>query len=205
MNPLDESDAAGNITDEYIFFGSERIACRKSTGEVNYYFADHLGTARVVTGAMGTVLDDSDFYPFGGERTGVLAASEQQVLTRLKLEGLSAKQLAKLEGSTSEEAVHHRSYRIMARLRKAASRLRSKPTDRFRHFSGWMDCFRQVSVNTTRLLAGEPGLAFCEHLLRVPITSPDSRQYSHWSTSTWRVSITRQEWWSKSEDPQQCC
>ncbi len=59
------------------------------------------------------------------ERTGVLAASEQQVLTRLKLEGLSAKQLAQLEGSTSEEAVHHRSYRIMARLRKAASRLRS--------------------------------------------------------------------------------
>ncbi len=59
------------------------------------------------------------------ERTGVLAASEQHVLTKLKLEGLSAKQLAQLEGSTSEEAVHHRSYRIMARLRKAASRLRS--------------------------------------------------------------------------------
>ncbi len=59
------------------------------------------------------------------ERTGVLAASEQEVLTKLKLEGLSAKQLAQLEGSTSEEAVHHRSYRIMARLRKAASRLRS--------------------------------------------------------------------------------
>src|SRR5712692_2846834 len=31
-------------------------------------------------------------------RTGVLAASEQQVLTKLKLEGLSAKQLAQLEG-----------------------------------------------------------------------------------------------------------
>jgi len=30
--------------------------------------ADHLGTARVVTNASGTVLDDSDFYPFGGER-----------------------------------------------------------------------------------------------------------------------------------------
>src|SRR5262249_18592455 len=26
------------------------------------------GTARVVTNASGTVLDDSDFYPFGGER-----------------------------------------------------------------------------------------------------------------------------------------
>jgi hypothetical protein len=57
------------------------------------------------------------------ERTGVLSASEQQVLTKLKLEGLSAKQLAQLDGSTSEEAVHQRSYRIMARLRKAASRL----------------------------------------------------------------------------------
>ncbi len=58
-------------------------------------------------------------------RTGLLAASEQQVLTKLKLEGLSAKQLAQLDGSTSEEAVHHRSQRIMAGLRKVASRLRS--------------------------------------------------------------------------------
>ena len=58
------------------------------------------------------------------ERTGVLSASEQQVLTKLKLEGLSAKELAQLDGSTSEEAVHHRSHRIMARLRKAASGLR---------------------------------------------------------------------------------
>ena len=58
-------------------------------------------------------------------RTGVLSASEQQVVTKLKLEGLSAKELAQLDGSTSEEAVHHRSHRIMARLRKVASRLRS--------------------------------------------------------------------------------
>jgi RHS repeat-associated protein len=35
---------------------------------VNYYFADHLGTARIVTNSTGTPLDDSDFYPFGGER-----------------------------------------------------------------------------------------------------------------------------------------
>src|SRR5574337_530493 len=71
---LAESDAAGNITDEFIFFGGKRIARRKPTGEVNYYFADHLGTARVVTDASGTVLDDSDFYPFGGERP-VLSSS----------------------------------------------------------------------------------------------------------------------------------
>ena len=66
--PLDESDASGNITNEYVFFGGARIARRDSSGNVNYYFADRLGTARVVTNSSGSVLDDSDFYPFGGER-----------------------------------------------------------------------------------------------------------------------------------------
>jgi RHS repeat-associated protein len=29
---------------------------------------DHLGSSRVVSDALGTILDYSDFYPFGGER-----------------------------------------------------------------------------------------------------------------------------------------
>ncbi|MDQ6652330.1 MAG: polymorphic toxin type 33 domain-containing protein [Acidobacteriota bacterium] len=67
---LDESDASGNITDEYVFFDGKRIAHRKvASGEIDYYFADHLGTSRVVANASGAVLDDSDFYPFGTERT----------------------------------------------------------------------------------------------------------------------------------------
>ncbi|HEX9222603.1 MAG TPA: RHS repeat-associated core domain-containing protein [Candidatus Acidoferrales bacterium] len=65
---LDESDASGNITNEYVFFAGKRIARRDSSNNVSYYFADHLGTARVVTNASGAILDDSDFYPFGGER-----------------------------------------------------------------------------------------------------------------------------------------
>jgi RHS repeat-associated protein len=68
---LDESDASGNITDEFIFFEGKRIARRNvSSGNIYYYFADHLGTARVVTNATGAVppVDDSDFYPFGAER-----------------------------------------------------------------------------------------------------------------------------------------
>jgi RHS repeat-associated protein len=69
LDPLAESDLSGNLTDEYIFFGGKRIARRTvSSGAINYYFADHLGSSRVVTNATGTVLDDSDFYPFGGER-----------------------------------------------------------------------------------------------------------------------------------------
>jgi len=70
---LDESDLSGNITDEYIFFGGKRIARRDSSGNVVYYAADHLGTSRVVTNSTGAILDQSDFYPFGGER--VLSSS----------------------------------------------------------------------------------------------------------------------------------
>ena len=82
---LDESDAAGNITDEYVFFGGKRTARRHVNATppdtVTYYFADHLGTSRVVTDASGTVLDDSDFYPFGGERAAVSSSANTYKFT----------------------------------------------------------------------------------------------------------------------------
>jgi RHS repeat-associated protein len=71
--PIAETDASGNTTDEYIFFGAQRIARRDSSGNIVYYMADHLGTSRIVTNATGAILDESDFYPFGGER--VITAS----------------------------------------------------------------------------------------------------------------------------------
>ena len=67
-DPFDETDSSGNLTDEYIFFGGKRIARRDSSSNVVYYFSDHLGTTHVVTDSAGTIQDDSDFYPFGGER-----------------------------------------------------------------------------------------------------------------------------------------
>jgi len=81
-DPLDESDAGGNITMEYIFFGGKRIArVQLPAGTVNYYFADHVGTSRVVTNSTGTVLDDSDFYPFGGERVLVSSSGNTYKFT----------------------------------------------------------------------------------------------------------------------------
>ena len=71
--PIAETDASGNTTDEYIFFGGQRIARRDSSGSTVYYMADHLGTSRIVTNTTGSILDESDFYPFGGER--VITAS----------------------------------------------------------------------------------------------------------------------------------
>jgi RHS repeat-associated protein len=72
-DPLTETDVSGDLTYEYIFFAGKRIARRDSSGNAVYYFADHLGTSRVVTSSTGSILDQSDFYPFGGER--VLTAS----------------------------------------------------------------------------------------------------------------------------------
>ncbi len=51
-----------------MFFGGKRIARRDNAGNVSYYFANHLGTSRVVNNATGAILDNSDFYPYGGER-----------------------------------------------------------------------------------------------------------------------------------------
>ncbi|MFZ3215139.1 MAG: RHS repeat-associated core domain-containing protein [Candidatus Acidiferrales bacterium] len=65
---LDESDAAGNITDEYIYFGGKRIAHRLvSTNAIYYYAEDVLGSSRALGTSAGALCYDADFYPFGGE------------------------------------------------------------------------------------------------------------------------------------------
>jgi RHS repeat-associated protein len=66
---LAESDWGGTLVSEYIYFGGTRIARRDvSGGAVYYYLPDRLGTARVMTNASGTVVEESDMYPFGQER-----------------------------------------------------------------------------------------------------------------------------------------
>jgi len=74
-DPLDETDTSGNLLEEYILFNGQRIARRDPSNTVMYYFADHLGSARVTTSANGSILDDSDFYPFGGERANISTSS----------------------------------------------------------------------------------------------------------------------------------
>jgi len=67
---LAESDLAGTLTTEYIFFNGKRIARRDlPSGTVHYYFSDHLGSTSVVTDATGNVQKESDYYPYGGEIT----------------------------------------------------------------------------------------------------------------------------------------
>ncbi|HWZ44032.1 MAG TPA: RHS repeat-associated core domain-containing protein, partial [Candidatus Saccharimonadales bacterium] len=64
-----ESDLAGTLKSEYVFFGGERVARRDlaAPAGVVYYFSDHLKTASVITDAAGRILNESDYYPWGGE------------------------------------------------------------------------------------------------------------------------------------------
>ena len=75
---LDESDASGNFTNEYVFFGGKRVAMRNVTsGTIYYYEEDMLGSSRtMVQAGQTTVCYDADFYPFGGER-GVVSTCTQ--------------------------------------------------------------------------------------------------------------------------------
>lgn len=69
--PLAESDPSANITKEFIFFDGKRIAVRKASGEIDYLFADHLGSARFTSNSTGTqLLDDQDFLPYGSIASG---------------------------------------------------------------------------------------------------------------------------------------
>jgi RHS repeat-associated protein len=81
-SPLAESNLSGAITDEYVFFSGKRIARRQEpSGTIHYYFSDHLGSSRVVTSTTGVILDDSDFYPFGGERVVTASANNPFLFT----------------------------------------------------------------------------------------------------------------------------
>ncbi len=63
-----ESDLAGNLKSEYVFFDGERVARKDFPGNtVSYYFSDHLKTASVITDSAGNIKSESDYYPWGGE------------------------------------------------------------------------------------------------------------------------------------------
>lgn len=68
---LTETDLAGVMTAEYVFFGGKRVARRLPDNAVHYYYSDHLGSTSLITNNAGLVKVDSDFYPFGGERSFV--------------------------------------------------------------------------------------------------------------------------------------
>jgi RHS repeat-associated protein len=80
MGSLAESDLNGHINSEYIYFDGKRVARIDYTTvhvdsitsyefpEVHYYFSDHLGSASMIAAANGWIEQESEYYPYGGER-----------------------------------------------------------------------------------------------------------------------------------------
>ena len=84
--PLLEAGVGGTGTEEYVYFNGKRVARRDITGSVVHYcFADHLGSATVVTNATGTTPfdEDLDYYPYGG----IVATSSDTVPQHYKFTG----------------------------------------------------------------------------------------------------------------------
>jgi RHS repeat-associated protein len=72
---LAETDSTGNWTN-YIFFGGQRLARNvpqpsPNPADIKYYITDHLHSTGIFADKTGTVLDDNDFYPWGGVVPGV--------------------------------------------------------------------------------------------------------------------------------------
>jgi RHS repeat-associated protein len=69
---LAETDSGGNWTN-YVFFGGQRLA-RNVSGDIKYYITDHLHSTAMFVDKAGTtaaILDDNDFYPWGGVVPGL--------------------------------------------------------------------------------------------------------------------------------------
>jgi RHS repeat-associated protein len=86
-----ESDLAGTLKSEYVFFGGQRVARRDlvtPTG-VFYYFSDRLKTASAITDSAGVIKDESYYYPWGGELQFVDADSNHYKFTGKERDGES--------------------------------------------------------------------------------------------------------------------
>ncbi len=79
---LEETDLSGNLLNDYIFFGGQRIARRDASGGYYAFFADALGSARAII--HGTLCYDADFYPFGGERIVTNTCAQNYKFTGLE-------------------------------------------------------------------------------------------------------------------------
>ena len=63
-----ESDLAGNLKSEYVFFNGKRTARIDSPGNtIHYYLSDHLNSTSLVVSSAGAIEEESDYSPFGTE------------------------------------------------------------------------------------------------------------------------------------------
>jgi RHS repeat-associated protein len=67
-SPLVETDLSGNLVEEYIFANGKRTAMRNVNNGYDFYFADQVGSAQLVTGPNGGIQQQIEYHPYGEER-----------------------------------------------------------------------------------------------------------------------------------------
>jgi len=67
---INESDLAASVWKRFVYFNGKMVARRDSdTQKIYFFYSDHLGSMGVVTDQLGqTIQNESDYYPYGGER-----------------------------------------------------------------------------------------------------------------------------------------
>jgi len=83
---LAQTDASGNMQQEYIYF-TGRTARRDASGNVYYYFSDQVGTTQLITDASGNVCYDSNNTPFGYVMTYTNTCSQGYEFAEMDLDG----------------------------------------------------------------------------------------------------------------------
>jgi RHS repeat-associated protein len=100
---LVETDQTGAIQNQYIFFNGNRIARLDGSGNIHYYFSDHLGSHAVVENSTGSVCEqDIDYYPYGGVQKDYCAVAPQNYkFTGVERDGESGLDLMKARNYSS--------------------------------------------------------------------------------------------------------
>jgi len=74
-----ETDSTGSTTNasyrEYVFFAGRRIAQRDGLGDVNYYYADALGSTVTMTDGSGNACYETTYTPYGEEHATMTSCS----------------------------------------------------------------------------------------------------------------------------------
>ena len=83
-----EDTGSGPQCVKYIFAGSQRIAMKQvSSGTVDYYHGDHLGSTSVMTTSAGTQEEGLTYYPYGAVRTDTGTTNVPYKYTGQELDG----------------------------------------------------------------------------------------------------------------------
>ncbi|MCH9646649.1 MAG: hypothetical protein K0U98_00345 [Deltaproteobacteria bacterium] len=82
---------------DYMYTGSRPIGSVNAAGEVRHFHADHLGTIRRITDANQQIVEERDYYPFGGAIQMLDTATEPLQFTGHERDIINGEEEAQLD------------------------------------------------------------------------------------------------------------